>query len=81
MIGVALIVLAVAGGIYSVIPRATKTAEIDLGTILRTPGNLTVAWPNAVLKGWPNVCEMRYEPPPERSAPDRDKIEAAYFLT
>ena len=78
MIGVALIVLSVLGFSYSVIPQSTKTAEIDLGTILRTPGRLSVAWPNAVLKGWPNVCEIRYEPPPSGSDGD---VQAAFFLT
>lgn len=44
-------------------------------------GKLTVVWPNKVLQGWPNVCEIRYEPPPGWSAPEGYDIQAAFFLT
>src|SRR5689334_10045476 len=38
VIGVALIVLAVFGAVYSLIPASTKRTEIDLGTKLQTLG-------------------------------------------
>jgi hypothetical protein len=44
-------------------------------------GKLTVVWPDTVLQGWPNVCEIRYEPPPGWSAPDGYDVQAAFFLT
>lgn len=44
-------------------------------------GKLTVAWPNKVQPGWPNVCEIRYEPPPGASVPDGYDVQAAFFLT
>src|ERR1043165_9307007 len=44
-------------------------------------GKLTVAWPNKILPGWPNLCESRYEPQPASSVPDGYDLQAAFFLT
>jgi hypothetical protein len=44
-------------------------------------GSLTVSWPNAVSRGWANVCRVRYVPPPGWSLPADYNVQAAFLLT
>lgn len=63
-------------------PTPALTSETGFESVFAPGknGKLTVSWPSKVQQGWPNVCEIRYEPPPGSSVPDSYEIEAAYTL-
>jgi hypothetical protein len=44
-------------------------------------GKLTVSWPINVSSGWPNLCEVRYEPPAGGLLAAGYDIQASFFLT